>query len=96
MFCGRDVYRKLTVDSYMSSNYRYVASIFLKFDEVIIEYFVYNRMFGFPPFPFYYLFMKLFLFLSKKKSAVKDINQVFTSIKLNEKKSKHYFVKKLM
>ena len=80
-------------DFSMSSSYRYVVLIFFKFDEVIVEYFVYKRVFGFPLFSFYYPFMKLFLFQSKAKSEVKDINQNFTSYKLNEKKSEILFVK---
>ena len=67
---------------------------FFEFSEVIVEYFVYKRVFGFHPFCFYYLFMKLFLFQSKTKNAVKDINQNFTSSKLNEKKSERPFCKK--
>ena len=73
-----------------------VVSIFLKFDEVIVEYFVYKRVFGFPPFCFSYFLIKLFLFQSKAKNVVKKINQNFTSNKLNEKKSEHPFVKKLI
>ena len=38
--------------SSMNSNYQYVASIFLKFGEVKVEYFVYKKVFGFPPFYF--------------------------------------------
>ena len=40
--------------------------MFLKVGVVIVEYFVYERMFGFPSFCFYYLFVKLFLFKNKK------------------------------
>ena len=71
----------------MSSNYSYVVSIFLKFGEAIAGYFFYKSVFGFPPFCFYYLLIKFFLFQSKGKNAVKDINQNFTSSKLNKKKS---------
>ena len=67
----------------------------MKFGEVINEYFVYKTVFGFSPFCFYYIFMKLFQYQqSKTKDAVKDINQNFTSNKLNEKKSEHPFIKK--
>ena len=90
-----DFYRRLTVQSYMSFNYRYVALIFWKFGEAIVKYCV-KSVFDFPPFCFYYLFMKLFLFQSKTKYAVKDKNQNFTSNKLNEKKFEHTFVKKLI
>ena len=66
----------------------------MKFGEVINEYFVYKTVFGFSPFCFYYIFMKLFQYQqSKTKDAVKDINQNFTSNKLNEKKSEHPFIK---
>ena len=71
----------------MSSNYSYVVSIFLKFGEAIVGYFFYKSIFGFPPFCFYYLLINFFLFQSKTKNAVKDINQNFTSSKLNKKKS---------
>ena len=67
MFCGQDFYRKLTEQSSMSSNCRYVASSFLKIGEVIVEYVVYTTIFGFSMFCFYYLFKKLFLFQSKTK-----------------------------
>ena len=80
----RDLYRKLTVQSSIGSDYRLVASIFLRFGEVIAEYFVYKKLFGFPPFCFHYLFMKVFQFQLKTK---------ITSNKLNEKKSEHPFVK---
>ena len=80
----------------MSSSYRYIASIFFKFGEVTVEYFVYKSMFGLPPFCFYYIFIKLFLFQSKTKNVVKDMNQNFTRNKLNEKKSEHSFVKKVI
>ena len=39
---------------------------------------------------------EVFLFQSKKKNPIKDINQNFVSNKLNEKKSEHPFVKKLI
>ena len=52
-----------------------------------------QKVFGFPPFYFCYLFMKLFLFQSKTKDTVKDINQIF-AIKLNEKKIRTSFRKK--
>ena len=90
------IYNKLTIHSSVNSNYRYVASVFFKFGEVIVEYFVYKRVFGFPPFCFSYLFMKLFLFQSKTKNVVKDVNQDFTSNNLNKKNSEHTFVKKLL
>ena len=95
VFCGWDFYRRLTVQSSTSSNYRCVASNFFKFGEDIIEYFFYKTVFGFPPFCFYHLFMKIFLFQSKTKNAVKDISQNFTSSNLDKKKSEHPFVKKL-
>ena len=69
---------------------------FFEFGVVIVEYFVYKRVFGFPPFCLYYFFMKLFLFQSKTKNAVNDINQNFTSNNLNKKKSEHPFLKKLI
>ena len=53
-----------------------------------------QKVFGFPQFCFYYLFMKLFLFQSKTKNTVKDINQIFASNKLNEKKIRTPFCKK--
>ena len=88
--------QKITLQSSMRSNHHYVASIFFKFSEnsFLIEYFVYKRVFGFPPSCFYYVFMRLFLFQSKTRNAVKDINQNFTSNELDEKQSKHPFVKK--
>ena len=49
----------------------------------------------FPPFCFYYIFMKPCLSQPKTKNAVKDIIQNFTSNKLNEETSEHPFVKKL-
>ena len=59
----------------------------------MIQYFVSKRVFDFPRSCFYYLFMKLFLFQSKTKNAVKNINKIFTSNKLNDKTSeKNYFV----
>ena len=36
------------------------TSIFLRFGEDIVEYFVYESVFGFPPFYFYYLFYEAF------------------------------------
>ena len=36
-------YRRLTAQSSMSSNYHYVASIFLNFGDVIVECCVYKR-----------------------------------------------------
>ena len=66
MHCRWNFYRRLTVQSSMSSNY--VASIFfLKLGEVIVEYFVYKRVFGFPLFCFCYLFMKFFLPVKNEK-----------------------------
>ena len=53
-------------------------------------------MFGFPPFCFHYVFLKLFLFQSKLKNVVKDKNQNFTSNELDEKESEHPFLKKLI
>ena len=53
MFFDGEFYRRLTVQSSMSSNYHY----------------------------------EVFLFQSKKKNPIKDINQNFGSNKLNEKKS---------
>ena len=53
-----------------------VASIFLIFGEVMVEYFVYKTVFGFPLFCFYYFFMKFFLFQSKTKNAVQDIIEI--------------------
>ena len=96
MFCGWDFYiRRLTAQSSMSSNYTSIASIFLKFGEVIVEYCVYKRVLDFPQFCFYDLFMKLFLFQSKTKPEVKGIIQNFTSNKL-KKKFEHPFAKKLI
>ena len=81
----------------MNSIYCCDTSIFLKLGEIIVEYFVYKRMFGFPPFYFFYLFMKLFLLQSITKNPVNDIpNQNFTINKLNEKNSEHSFVKKVI
>ena len=51
---------------------------------------------AFPPFCFYYLSMRIFLFQSTTKNAVKDINQNFRNNKMNEKKSELHFVKKLI
>ena len=96
VFCGWDFYSRLPVQASTSFNYRYVASFFFEFGVVIVEYFVYKRVFGFPPFCLYYFFMKLFLFQSKTKNAVNDINQNFTSNNLNKKKSEHPFLKKLI
>ena len=96
VFCGRNFYGRLTVQSSMSSNYSYVVSISLKFCEVVVKYFLYKRIFGFPPFWLYYLFMRLFLIQSKSKNSVKDINQNFTSNKLNEKNFEDLFVKNLI
>ena len=73
----------------MGPNYWYVAIIFLNFVEVVVEYFVYKIVLNFPRFCLYYLFMKLFLFQSKTKNAVKDINQNFPQKNLNKKKSKY-------
>ena len=53
-----------------------VASIFLIFGEVMVEYFVYKTVFGFSLFCFYYFFMKFFLFQSKTKNAVQDIIEI--------------------
>ena len=83
-----------TLQSSISSNYHYVTLIFLKFGKVIAEYYVYKIVFGFPLFLFFYLFKKSFLFQSNTKSTVKDVNQNFTSNKLNDKK--HSFVNKLI
>ena len=94
LLCGWDSYRRLTVQSSMSSNYHYGA-IFFKFGEVIVEHCVYKRVFGFPLFYFYYLFI-VFLFQSKTNNAVKNINQNFGSNKLKEKKSERHFVKKVI
>ena len=94
MFCSWDFYRRLTVRSSKSSNYRHVASMFLKFGEVIVEYFAYKRVFSSPPISCYYLSMKLFLFQPKMKNTVKAINQNFRSNKLNEKKIPTTFYKK--
>ena len=69
VFCGRDFYRRLTVQSFMSCNYRCDASIFLKYGEIIVKYFFYKRIFGFPPFCFYYLF-EAFSIQAKKSSFV--------------------------
>ena len=44
----------------------------------------------------HYLFMKLFLVHSKTKNTVKDKNQNFTSIKLNDKKSEYSLAKKVI
>ena len=66
---------------------------FLKFVEFIVEYFVYKRVFCFPPFCFYYLFMKLFLFQSKTKNTVKDISWGMNWIR---KIPKTLFVRKLI
>ena len=97
MFCGRDFYRRLTAQSSMNSICCYDTSIFLELGEIIVEYFVYKRIFGFPPFCFFYLFMKLFLLQSITKNPVNDIpNQNFTINKLNEKNSEHSFVKKVI
>ena len=84
------------LQSFTRSSCRYVASIFFKYGEVIVEYLVCNTVFGYPLFCFYYLFMELSLFQSRMKNVVKDINQNFTRNKLNEKKSKHQFVKNLI
>ena len=89
-------YRRLTIQSSTSCNYRYNASIFFEFGEVIAKYFVYKRIYGFPPFCFYYLCMKLFLFQSKTKNGVKEVDQNFTSNNLNKKKFEHPLVKKLI
>ena len=70
-------------------------SIFLKFSEV--EYFVTKGYSTFLRFAFIAIFLKLFLFQSKTKYAVKDIIQIiFMSNKLNEKKSEYRFLKKLI
>ena len=53
-------------------------------------------MFGFSPLCLHYLFMKIFLFHSKTKNTVKDKNQNFTSIKLNDKKSEYSLAKKVI
>ena len=74
----------------------YIVWIFLKFGEVIVEYFTDKSLFGFSPFCLHYLFMKLFLLHSKTKNTVKDKNQNFTSIKLNDKKSEHSLAKKVI
>ena len=55
-----------------------------------------QKGFGFSPFFFYYLFMKLFLLHSKTKNAVKDIKQNFTPNNLNKKKSVYPSVKKVI
>ena len=47
MFCGWDFYRRLIVQSSMCSSYCYVASVFLKFGEVIVEYFVFYYLWSF-------------------------------------------------
>ena len=69
----------------MSSNYHYLVSIFLKIREFIVEYFVYKRLFGFESFS-----MKVFLFQSKTKNTVKDIN--YTSNKMNKKIQKYFCI----
>ena len=83
----------LTVQSSTSSK---VTSIIFKFGEVMVEYFVYKTVFGFPPFCFYYLFMKLFLQQSKTKNSVKNINQNFNSNNLNKKNPSTLLLKKLI
>ena len=76
MFCNRDFYGRLTVQSSMSSNCHYVESIFVKLGEVVRKY---ENVLDFPPFYLYYLFMKLFLLQSK--------TEYLKNNKLNEKKS---------
>ena len=39
-----------------------------------------KKLFSFPPFSFYYLLIKLYLFQSKKKNAVKDIIKILQAI----------------
>ena len=93
MFCGRVFYRKLTAQSSMSSTYRCCFSLFqIWCDHSWIL--IYQRVFVFPPFCFNDIF--IFLFQSKTKITVKDINQYFTSSKLNKEKSEHSFVKNLI
>ena len=53
-------------------------------------------MFGFSPLCLHYLFMKIFLLHSKTKNTVKDKNQNFTSIKLNDKKSEYSLAKEVI
>ena len=88
--------QKIDFATSMSTDYYYAPSLFLKFGEIIVEYIVYKSLFGFPLFCFYYHFMKAFLILSKTKNLVKDINQIFVSNKLNEKKIEHSFAKRLL
>ena len=70
-----EFYKRLMVQSSMSSNHNHIVAIFsLNLVMRIIEYFVYKRVFGFPTFCLYYLFMKLFLFQSKTKDTVNGID----------------------
>ena len=57
----------------MSSKYRYIASIFFKFGEVIDEYCVYKRVSAFSPFCFYYLSL-LILFIKSEHPFYKKAN----------------------
>ena len=75
VFCGRDFYRRLTVQSFMSCNYRCDVSIFLKYGEIIVKYFFYKKIFGFPPFCFYYLF-EAFSIQAKKVVLFPEIGRV--------------------
>ena len=61
----------------MNSNYQYVASIFLKFGEVKVEYFVYKKVFGFPPF-YFITFLWSFVYSSQKQKV-----RCRTSIKIS-------------
>ena len=58
VFCNCNYYRLLTVRYSMCFND--LALMFVKSYEIIAKNVVYKRVFGLPPFCFYYLFMKLF------------------------------------
>ena len=88
--------QKIDWQSSTSSNDRYVASTFFKFGEIIVEYFT-KGCFAFLRIAFITFLWSFFNSSQKRKiRAMKDIKRNFTSNNLNQKKSEHPFVKKLI
>ena len=83
--------------SYISSNYGHVASIFLKLGEVVFECFVYKSVIGFPPlciFFFFFFFFKAFFIPVKNEKFDEGHKLKFREQELNETKIQAPFCKK--
>ena len=92
MFHYRDFYRRLTVQSSLTSNYHFFPSIFFKFAEIKFGWIHCLQK----SFYFYYFFKKLFLFQSKNEKYGGEHELNFLRQCVEWKKHEHHFVKKLV